>query len=138
MRVTHVITGLRPEGAQSMLYKLVSETRETELEHSVVSLMDGDFFGPKLAAEGVPVTTLGMRAGVPSPAALLALVQRLRRERPDVVQSWMYHADLLAGLAAPLAGVPLVWGIHYSDVDPRHVKRLTRWTRALCARLAGV
>ena len=32
---------------------------------------------------------------------------------PEVVQTWQYHADLLGGLAARLAGIKTVsWGIH--------------------------
>lgn len=138
MKVSHVITGLRPEGAQAMLAKLVLATRGAGVAHAIISLMDEGALGPALAAEGVRVSTLGMRAGVPAPGALLGLVRLLRRERPDVVQSWMYHADLLAGLAAPALGIPLVWGIHHSDVEPGHVKPLTRVTRAVCARLSGV
>lgn len=136
MKVTHVITGLGPGGAEAMLNKLVSATR-TDAVHSVVSLMDEGIFGAKLRQEGVPVACLGLRRGVPSPSAFASLVRLLRRERPDIVQSWMYHADLLAGLASAPSRIPVVWGIHYSNVDPRQVKPVTRWTRALCARLSG-
>ena len=138
LRVAHVITGLGSGGAQAMLYKLVVATRE-ELGHSVVALTDGRLYGDMLQAEGVPVTYLGMPRGMPDPRAILALARALRRAAPDVVQSWMYHADLLAGVASLAAArTPVVWGVHHADVDPRNVKRLTRLTRAACARLSGV
>lgn len=137
MKVTHFIVGLGAGGAEAMLYKLVRATRGAQLQHSVISFMDEGVFGARLAAEGVAVTCLGMRAGVPSPAALGAVARHVRRERPDVLQSWMYHADLVAGLVGALIRVPVVWGIHHSDVDPRRAKPLTRWTRLACARLSG-
>jgi len=48
----------------------------------------------------------------------------IRRFRPDVIDSWMYHADLAAALAAPLAGKPLCWNLLCSDIDLRE----RRWT----------
>jgi glycosyltransferase involved in cell wall biosynthesis len=136
MKVAHVITGLGPGGAQAMLCKLVSAMR-TDTEHSVVSLMDEGLYGPQLRQEGVSVACLGLRAGAPRPGALVSLVRGLRRERPDLIQSWMYHADLLAGLAGALSRIPVVWGIHHSNVNPGEVKPMTRWTRAACAQLSG-
>lgn len=139
-RIAHVISSnLGAGGAEMMLLNLIKATRADGLQHSVCALIGGGHVGAMLEAEGVRVTSLGMRQGVPDPRAIGRLVHWLRRERPDVVQSWMYHADLLAGIAALAAGrIPVVWGIHHSDVDPRKTKRLTHWTRLLCARLSGV
>ncbi len=135
MRVMHVITGLGAGGAESMLCKLVSAS--SGLRHSVVSLTNGGVLADRLGASGFPIAGLGMRAGIPSPIALARLVRLILRDRPDVIQGWMYHANLLAGVAAAAVHVPVVWGIHHTDVDPRNVKRLTHWTRSLCARLSG-
>jgi glycosyltransferase involved in cell wall biosynthesis len=79
-----------------------------------------------------------MNRGVPDPRAFVRLVLLLRREKPDVIQGWMYHANLLAGLAGAAARIPIVWGIHHADVDPGNAKRLSYWTNSLCARLSGV
>jgi glycosyltransferase involved in cell wall biosynthesis len=138
VKVTHVITGLYAGGAEAMLQKVVAASRADGLEHSVVSLLGSGIFGEMLRAEGVPVTSLGTRRGISGASALPALLRILRRDRPDVVQGWMYHANLAAGLAGAVARIPVVWGIHHADVDPRTVKRLTRWTRAASARLSGV
>ncbi len=138
MRVAHVITGLGTGGAEAMLYKLISSTRSQGLNHSVASLTDEGTFGPRLVSDGVAVKCLRMRPGVPTPGALLPLAVFLRGSRPDIVQSWMYHGNLLAGLTAAPLGMPLVWGIHHADVEPRNVKPLTRLTRAVCGRLSHV
>jgi glycosyltransferase involved in cell wall biosynthesis len=138
MQVTHVITTLATAGAQTALYRLVTASRGQDLHHAVVSLTDEGTFGPRLRADGVPVTCLGMRPGRPDPVALARLVRLLRRERPDVVQGWMYHANLLAAFAAAPLRIPVIWGIRHADVDPRHTKRMTQWTNALCARLSGI
>ncbi len=139
LRVLHVINSLGPAGAEMMLYKLVEATHADGIEHAVVSLTGDGAVGELLRGRGIPVAFLGMRSGVPDPRAAARLVLRIRADRPDVVQSWMYHSDLLAGIAAATAGrVPVVWGIRHGGVDPRGMKRLTYLTRAVCARLSGI
>lgn len=138
MNVMHVINGLGAGGAEAMLYKLALAARVEGVRQRVVCLVDATFFAPKLAAEGIPVESLGMRRGVPNPFALARLVQLVRSGQPDVIQGWMYHANLLASLAAAVTGTPVVWGIHHADVDARHSSRLTAWTRALSARLSSM
>jgi glycosyltransferase involved in cell wall biosynthesis len=139
LAVMHVITGLGTGGAEAMLYKLALATRARRgVRHAVVSLMGDGTYGPKLRSEDIAVTTLGMRQGVPNPAAMPRLLRLVRREHPDVLHTWMYHADLSGGVVGRIAGIPVVWGIHYADGDPRAVKPMTRWIRAACARLSGI
>jgi glycosyltransferase involved in cell wall biosynthesis len=132
MKIVHVITGLGAGGAETMLLKLLSAQRGAHRSDSVVSLTDVGPVGRRIEALGFVVVALGMRRGRPDPAALLALVRVLRRDRPDLVQTWMYHADLLGGLAARALGVPVVWGVRHGRLVERD-KLLTRLTRRLCA-----
>lgn len=133
IRIVHVITGLEIGGAESMLARLVSRMDGSRFVNRVVSLTDGGRIGDSIEAAGVPVQTLGMRRGWPSLAALPRLVRLLRQARPTLVQSWLYHADLLGLLAAALAGrPPVVWNLRCSDMDLRYYSGQTRWVlRAL-------
>lgn len=136
MRVLHVATNLEEGGAQAVLAALVAA--DAGDSHEVVSLMGQGAWGPRIAARGVPVHALGMARGRATPAALLALWRLVRRLRPDVVQTWMYHADLLGGTAARLAGVrAVVWGIHNGNLEPDAVSRATRAVVRLCAAVSG-
>lgn len=138
LTVAHLITTLERGGAEAMLAKLVRAQAPLGVRSLVISLTGPGVYGPELEREGVAVWSLGMRRGVPEPAALLRLVGILRRERPQLLQSWLYHADLLALLAAPLAGVPkLCWNIRCSDMDMSRYSRLSRWLLRLLARLSG-
>lgn len=135
--VLHIITGLADGGAEAVLYRLC--THEDTHRHTVVSLMDAGKYGPLLEEAGVRVHCLGMPRGRLTWQGLRRLWRILRMERPDVVQTWMYHADLLGGVMARLAGVwRIFWGIHNSDLDPRRSPAATRLIARLCGLLSPV
>jgi glycosyltransferase involved in cell wall biosynthesis len=76
---------------------------------------------------GIPVFALGMDPARPSLSDFIRLVRELKANPPAVIQTWMYHADLIGGLAACFAPhVKTVWGIHNSTLDPSTSKRSTR------------
>ncbi|HET6437207.1 MAG TPA: glycosyltransferase [Anaeromyxobacter sp.] len=136
MRVLHVSTGLNLGGAETMLCRLL-QARRPEDQHHVVSLLDIGPMGRRMADLGIETRALGMRR-MPDPHSLLRLRSIVAELRPDVVQTWMYHADLLGGLAARLAGrPPVVWGLHNSTLDPARTRRTTRWVVGALARLSA-
>lgn len=133
----HVITGLETGGAEMMLYKLLRHLPRDVVSCEVVSLTTDGSLAAKIRELGIPVYALGASRGVPDLRAVTRLIHRLRASRPQVVQTWMYHADLVGGLAAKLArSIPVAWNIRQSNLDPAHNKRLTLWTAKICARLS--
>ena len=137
MKVTHVITGLNDGGAEAVLYRLC--TNATDVTHHVVSLMDEGKYGPLLRKAGVAVSCMNMPQGRVTLRGLWRLWRLLRRQRPDVVQTWMYHADLIGGVMARLAAVRRIyWGVHNSNLDRGVAKRSTIWVMKACAWLSGL
>lgn len=135
--VLHLITGLSAHGAETMLYKLVARSDRARFRHVVVSLTDTGTLGEGIEALGIPLHTLMMRRGIPDPTAMVRLLALLRRVSPDVVQTWLYHADLLGLLTAKLAGRRVVvWNIRASNMDMSRYGRLAAWTRRACAWLS--
>lgn len=135
MRVLYIITGLATGGAETMLLKLLGRLDRKRFSPHVISLTTLGEIGPRIAALGIPVEAIGMRPRLPSPIGLFRLAQRIRRLRPDVVHTWLYHADLLGGMAARLARVSAVcWGIRSSNLD----RDKTHWTTRAVVRLCAV
>jgi glycosyltransferase involved in cell wall biosynthesis len=126
--IVHVITGLGTGGAEMMLTKTVLALEHLGFRNHVAALVSGGALAERLRAAGVPVTELGLRLEARrSFEAFIGLVRLLRRERPQVVQTWLYHADLLGTVAARVARVPrLAWNLRCSDMDLRHYGRMTR------------
>ncbi len=132
-----VITNLDCGGAEVMLFRLLSRLDRSRFTPQVISLIDIGQIGKQIQALGIPVRTLGMQRGRPSLKALIQLVQWLRQDRPHVVQTWMYHADLMGGFAARLAGgIPTIWGVHQSDLSWAGNRILTLLTVKSCAYLS--
>lgn len=134
-KVVHIITGLNDGGAEGALYRLCLADKDAH--HTVISMMSSGKYGPLLAREGVNVITLEMPQGKVTLKGLYTLWRALRGLRPDIVQTWLYHADMLGGVVARLAGVRRVfWGIRHSNLSPGTVKRSTILVAKLCARLS--
>jgi glycosyltransferase involved in cell wall biosynthesis len=132
----HIITGLGRGGAEAVLYNLQSAS---DWRHEVISLMDEGKYGPLLRAEGVAVHTLGMKRGRVTVRGVVKLWKLIRRAKPDVVQTWMYHSDLIGGVVARLAGVRVIcWGLRHSDLSPETSRRSTIVVAKICARLSRI
>ena len=115
--VVHIITGLDDGGAEAVLYRLCLNDKDND--HHVITLMDEGKYGPLLRNAGINVLCLNMPRGRLTPGGLLRLYRLLRGHRRAIVQTWMYHADLVGGLVARLAGNRCVcWGVRHGDLGP--------------------
>jgi Glycosyltransferase Family 4 len=134
-----LITCIGPGGAETMLYKLLSRLNRTRFTAQAISLVD---LGPNAVTEKIlklriPIRYLKMRQGRPNPASLARLIRWLKKDPPDLINTWMYHSDLIGGLAALLVGgIPVAWGIRHSNLNPEESSRLTVLTMKACALLS--
>ncbi|WP_417315522.1 glycosyltransferase family 4 protein [Cycloclasticus pugetii] len=138
VNVTHIIIGLNVGGAESMLKRLIeSHGRQPDIEHAVISLTDLGVLGAQLREQGVAVYCLGMSSVAKGPVVFFGLRKLLQRLRPDIVHTWMYHADLLGGLAARSAGLHnVIWCVRSTDIR-KGGSKVTVLIRKLCAGLSG-
>lgn len=136
----HIITALGSGGAERMLYLVASRTAQSsDVRNVVICLSDEGYYGPRLREAGIELYCIGMRRGQLSPTAIVSLVALLRQLRPDVIMTWLYHADLLGTLAARFAGVRrIVWNIRCSDIDFKLYAPTTRRIVKVLARLSRV
>ena len=138
VRICHIITGLHQGGAEKLLWKLVAQSSRDKQRHHVIALRSGGNIFEEMKRQGLSVTTISLDYIGDGPRGMLELIRILRRRRPDIVQTWLYHADLLGGLAARAAFVPrIVWGLHNERL-PDDVPTSTRAVFAACRSLAAV
>ena len=143
IRVAHVITDLDVGGAEVMLARLLPPLAGSGIDNVVVSLRPPGPIAAAIRDAGAEVFSLGMHPNRPNPLALVRLWRILKQVRPDIVQTWLYHADLVGLLAAMAAGVPrVVWNIRCAELDPadhpRSLRSVLRLLASLSARPAAV
>ena len=134
MKVLHIITDLGNGGAEAVLFRLISNDKNNT--HCVISMMGNGIYGERLVNLGVQVDVLDMPRGRITLKGLIKLFKLLKSTKPDVVQTWMYHADLVGGVLARFAGIKsIVWGIRSSYIKDITVFQ-TKITIRLCALLS--
>lgn len=134
IRIVHVISSLDTGGAEVMLAKLVGAMDRRRFSNTVISLTDRGQLGGQIESFGVAVHPLGMKRGRPDIFALPRLIRLFNSLNPTIVQSWLYHADLLSALAVKFSSSPiLVWNVRCSDMDLNRYRPLTRWVQRVLA-----
>lgn len=103
-----VITSLGWGGAQSQVMSLAIGLKNRGWDVQVVSLLTEASRRHILEVAGIPVHTLGMRAGIPDPRAILRLAVIIRKFRPSIVHSHMVHANLLTRIARITCDIPIL------------------------------
>jgi len=125
-RILHMITSLQMGGAEMALYRLATTLDPNLFRQSVISLTRDKPVGDLIRSAGIPVESLELRPGFPDPRGIFRLKRKISAVDPDIVQTWMYHADLMGGLAAKLAGsYPVVWNIRHTITDKGSLKTST-------------
>ena len=133
MRILHVINGLNVGGAEVMLAELLEQFKvQDDIDCAVVSLKDIGEIGERLQENGIEVQALDMISGVPDIRGYFKLRRIASNFKPDLIQTWLQHADLLGGLVGKSLGVPVVWGIHFSLASLGNTKWLHRVIAHLC------
>lgn len=142
MHVVHIIPSLHVGGAEMALLRLIGNNAADQahagqgaasIRHTVISMTPLGSLGCDFAAAGIPVVWLDFSKR--PVRAFINLCLWLRSHRPDVVSTWMYHADVAGGLAAQLCGIrAVVWGVRTTPVGGvlprlrlRALCRLSAW-----------
>ena len=135
IRIAFGITDLDVGGAERTLVELVTRLDGRRWSPSVVCLQPAGPLADGLRERGIDVTSLDLRSAAGVPMALPRWTRLLRRARPRLLQTFLFHANLLGRLAGRLAGVPhAVGGIRVAERRARWPLWLDRCTHRLACR----
>lgn len=120
-RVLHIISTLGVGGAQLQLAEFVDRTpvEQFDIDILVLGRADGTFSVQRFARTDIRIDYVS--AWPVMTASVFEIAARCRRERYDVVHTWLFYANFVGAAAARLAGMPLVIS---------GVRNLSLWKRA--------
>lgn len=123
MQILHIITGLGDGGAEAVLYRMCKFDKE--FNHTVISLGGQEKYVSMLKNLDISVHALDFSNKTINLYGLYKLYKHIRKIKPDVVQTWMQHADLIGGAIAKLAGIKnIFWGVHYAFLIRENDKKI--------------
>lgn len=122
MRIIHIISSLGDGGAENTLYKICKYDKKNI--HIVISLKGpGKYFS---LLKKLKINVYCLNLNFYSIYKFFYLLKFLQQLKPDLVQTWLVHADFLGGIAAKLIGIKkIIWNIRYSDFKIGRAKTLT-------------
>jgi glycosyltransferase involved in cell wall biosynthesis len=131
-RLVFCITELDPGGAERAMTQLVLSLNRQEWEPHVICLGPRGYFADVLESANVPVVCLNASGVCSVPRVLFKLTRELRRRRPALVQTFLFHANVLGRIAARFAGIPrIVSGLRVAEHRSPWYGRIDRWTNFL-------
>lgn len=138
VRVALAITDLEPGGAEKNFVELAIGLDRSRFEPIVYCLAARPVrrrLLDRLESSGVSVSFLDTRHWWQLPLLVRRFRRLLRRDRPALMQTFLFHANMVGRWAAGLAGVsPVVCGLRVAERDARWRLRLDRWTGQRVAR----
>ncbi len=127
------ITELDVGGAERALVALATRLDRRRWAPRVVGLGPEGPLAAPLRAAGIPTDCLDVDPGRPG-RAVARLAAWLRSPRPELLQSFLFHANLAGRLAGRRAGVAwIVGGLRVAEREKTWHRRLDRWTIGLAA-----
>lgn len=136
-RVALFIRSLDIGGAERQLVMLAKGLHARGVDVRVLTFYPGGALRPELEAAGIPVSDLDKRGRWDVLPFLWRLWRWLRRQRPDVLYSWLPTANTMAAIVGRFAAAPrIVWGVRASNVDAARYDWLHRVEQGLARRLA--
>ena len=134
-KILHIIKGLDVGGSETALYRLLCGLDQSTHAFFVIVLNGPGHYSSLIEQLGIPLHHLKMNKTNLIPA-FYHLNLLIRNIRPDIVQTWLYHSDLIGGLSAKLWGVKkIIWGIRCEGLN---LKKTTRWIKKINAVLSWV
>lgn len=107
IRITYVIPTLDQSGAERQLCLLATHLPKPDFDVSVIALNRGGYYADELRANGIHVDVLQKRFRF-DPLTFVRLRRLLRRNQPNVVQSFLFSANAyvrLPGVSLPSAKI---------------------------------
>ena len=125
MKILHVITGLGNGGAESALFRLISNDKINK--HYIIYLSDKNFYLQRYQEIGIKVCLINFKKKFLFFFNFFHFISELLKIKPDTVQTWMYHGNFIGGIFSKIClQKNIIWNIRNSDLQS-NIKMSTKF-----------
>jgi len=116
-KITFIITALGIGGAEMMLFRLLKVLDQKKYDISLITLKSGGALEKEFMDIGIPSLSAELNSAAGLFRGFSKIKRLLKNIQPDIVFCWMYHANLIGGLAAKHCGIKRIyWNIRNSGL----------------------
>jgi glycosyltransferase involved in cell wall biosynthesis len=139
IRVLHIVADLRTGGAETMLAQVISNSNRKIFQHQVLSMRSAADIGEILRGQNIKIDVLGVNVWLGGIFKIFTMRRIIKGFQPDIIHTWLYHANVVGGLAGiSWSDARVVWGLHSGWLSRNHTKWLTRFMRRIGGWLSGL
>ena len=137
-KITFIITALGIGGAEMMLLRLLKALDQDKYEISLITLKSGGALEKEFLDLGIPLISAEMNSIGGTVRGFSKVKSVLNKIQPNIVFCWMYHANLIGGLAAKSCHVSKIyWNIRNSGLKQMWKSPITAAVIKIGALLSG-
>ena len=134
----HVINSLNKGGAEGNLYRLCKfhkQKYKNNIDISILTLISNGFYETELKKLGINIFSLNLSRYYMSfkfIKKILILRKFIKKNKPDVIQSWMYHSNFITLFIQSKFYRKLFWNIRHSELNTQISKKMTILLSIIC------
>lgn len=138
MKILHVINSLKKGGAEGNLFRLCEFQKKkykNKINIKIVTLISNGFYENELKKIGISVTTLNLHLNIGFFEFIKKLInfrQFIKKQNPDVIQSWMYHSNFITLFIQRKYYKKIFWNIRHSELNFKISKKRTYFLSLIC------
>ena len=138
MRIIHIINSLKKGGAEGNLHRLCKFHKnkyKSKVNITIVTLIDNGFYEKELKKLGINIFSLKMSQQIrilDFIKKILKLRKFLKRQNPDVIQSWMYHSNFITLFIPKIFYFKTFWNVRHSELNTKISKKMTIFLSIFC------
>jgi glycosyltransferase involved in cell wall biosynthesis len=127
MRLLMIINSMEVGGAETFLESL-SYSLDPSIDVQIISLSGSGRIASRMKGRGYQVHELNFDKTFIFIDRIFELFFLIKKIKPDVVHTWMYHSNLLGGFAAKILGIKkIIWSLHAFNIKKGMLKLRTRF-----------
>ena len=138
MKILHVINSLNKGGAEGNLYRLCKSHKQkykNNIDISILTLISNGFYETELKKLGIKIFSLNLSKHYmffKFIKKILILRKFIKKNNPDIIQSWMYHSNFITLFIQRKFYRKLFWNIRHSELNTQISKKMTIFLSIIC------